>query len=47
VRFVYGTRIAGPILIIAHLAHVEGWLLGLLIAALVAWGLLRRHSAKA
>ena len=86
VRFVYGARVAGPILIGAssmprmrfavlnalsaiawaflvgavgwlfgeaaqtifgHLAHVEGWLLGGLIAALVAWRLLRRHSAKA
>jgi membrane protein DedA with SNARE-associated domain len=86
VRFVYGIRIAGPILIGAssmpplrfavlnalsaiawaflvfgvgwlfgevaqtifgHVAHVEGWLLGALIAALVAWHLLRRHSAKA
>jgi membrane protein DedA with SNARE-associated domain len=86
VRFVYGTRVAGPILIGAssmpplrfavlnalsaiawallvgavgwlfgevaqtifgHLAHVEGWLLGVLVAALVAWRLLRRHSAKA
>ncbi len=85
-RFVYGARVAGPILIGAssmpplrfavlnalsaivwaflvfgvgwlfgetaqtffgHLAHVEGWLLGALIAALVAWRLLRRHSAKA
>jgi membrane protein DedA with SNARE-associated domain len=86
VRFVYGTRIAGPILlgassmrplrflalnalsavawallvgaagwffgeaaqaIFGHLAHVEGWLFGALLAALIAWRLLRRHSAKA
>ena len=86
VRFAYGARVAGPILIgassmpplrfavlnalsaiawallvgtagwvfgeaalaiLGHLAHVEGWLLGILIAALVAWRLLRRHSAKA
>ena len=86
VRFVYGIRIAGPILIGAssmpalrfavlnalsaiawallvgaigwlfgaaaqtifgHLAHVEGWLFGALITALVAWRLLRRHSAEA
>jgi membrane protein DedA with SNARE-associated domain len=86
VRFVYGIRIAGPILIGAssmpplrfavlnalsaiawaflvfgvgwlfgevaqttfgHLARVEGWLLGALIAVLVAWRLLRLHSAKA
>jgi len=86
VRFAYGTRIAGPMLIgassmpplrfamlnalsaiawaslvgaagwlfgeaaqiiFSHLAHVEGWLLGALIAALVAWRLLRRRAAKA
>ena len=85
VRFAYGTRIAGPMLIGAssmpplrfavlnalsaiawallvgaagwlfgeaaqtifgHLAHVEGWLFGALIAALVAWRLLRHHSTK-
>jgi membrane protein DedA with SNARE-associated domain len=84
VRFAYGIRIAGPILIGAssmsslrfavlnalsaiawallvgaagwlfgeaaqsifgHLAHIEGWLFGALIAALVAWRLLRRHTA--
>lgn len=86
VRFTYGTRIAGPILIGAssmrplrflvlnalsaiawavligaagwffgeaaeaifgHLAHVEAWLFGALLVALVAWRLLRRHSAPA
>ena len=86
VRFVYGMRIAGPMLIGAspmpqlrfavlnalsaiawallvgaagwlfgeaaqtifgHVAHIEGWLLGALIAALVAWRLRRHHSAKA
>ena len=86
VRFAYGMRIAGPMLlgaspmrplrfavlnalsaiawallvgaagwlfgeaaqtIFGHLAHVEGWLFGALIAALVAWRLLRRNSAKA
>ena len=86
VRFVYGIRIAGPILIgassmpplrfavlnalsaiawallvggagwlfgeaalaiLGYLAHVEGWLLGALVAALVAWRLLRHHLAKA
>ena len=86
VRFAYGVRIAGPILIGAssmpplrfaalnalsaiawallvgaagwlfgaaaqtifgHLDHAEGWLFGALIAALVAWRLLRHHSAKA
>jgi hypothetical protein len=36
-----------PRSIFGHLAHVEGWLLGVLVAALVAWRLLRRHSAKA
>ena len=85
VRFLYGTRIAGPILlgassmqplrfvvlnalsaiawalligaagwffgeaaeaIFGHLAHVEGWLFGALLAALVAWRLMRRHSAQ-
>ena len=84
VRFVYGTRLAGPLLLGAssmaslrfavlnalsalawallvgaagwlfgeaaqamfgHLAHVEGWLLGALLVALVAWRLLRHHSA--
>jgi len=86
VRFAYGMRIAGPMLIGAssmpplrfavlnalsaiawallvgaagwlfgeaaqtifgHLAHVEGWLFGALIVALVTWRLLRHHSAKA
>jgi membrane protein DedA with SNARE-associated domain len=86
VRFAYGMRIAGPMLlgassmppvrfvvlnalsaiawallvgaagwffgeaaqaIFGHLAHVEGWLFGALIAALIAWRLLRHHSAKA
>jgi membrane protein DedA with SNARE-associated domain len=86
VRFVYGIRIAGPILIgassmpplrfaalnalsaivwallvfaigwlfgevaqtiLGHLARVEVWLFGALIAALVAWRLLRHRSAKA
>ena len=87
VRFAYGARIAGPMLlgasstmrplhfavlnalsaivwallvgaagwffgeaaeaIFGHLAHVEGWLFGALIVALVAWRLLRRRSAKA
>ena len=86
VRFAYGTRVAGPLLIgassmpqlrfavlnalsaiawallvgaagwlfgeaaltiLGHLAHVEGWLFGGLIVALVAWRLLRHHSAKA
>jgi membrane protein DedA with SNARE-associated domain len=86
VRFTYGMRVAGPMLIGAssmpqlrfavlnalsaiawtllvgaagwlfgeaaqtifgHLVHVEGWLFGALIAALVAWRLLRLHSAKA
>jgi membrane protein DedA with SNARE-associated domain len=86
VRFTYGMRVAGPMLIGAssmpelrfavlnalsaiawtllvgaagwlfgeaaqrifgHLAHIEGWLFGALIAALVAWRLLRLHSAKA
>jgi len=86
VRFVYGVRIAGPMLIGAssmpplrfavlnalsaiawaflvgavgwlfgeaaqaifgHLARVEGWLLGALIAALLAWRLLRHRTAKA
>jgi hypothetical protein len=28
--------------IFGHLAHAEGWLFGVLIAALVAWRLLRR-----
>ena len=85
VRFAYGMRIAGPMLlgassmqplrfavlnalsaiawallvgaagwffgeaaqaIFGHLAHVEGWLFGALIAALIAWRLLRHHSAK-
>jgi membrane protein DedA with SNARE-associated domain len=85
VRFAYGMRVAGPVLIGAssmpplrfavlnalsaiawallvgaagwlfgeaaetifgHLAHVEGWLFAVLIAALVAWRLLRHHSAK-
>ena len=85
VRFAYGMRVAGPMLIGAssmpplrfavlnalsaiawallvgaagwlfgeaaqaifgHLAHVEGWLFAVLIAALVAWRLLRHHSAK-
>ena len=86
VHFVYGMRVAGPVLIgassmpplrfvvlnalsaiawaslvgaagwffgeaalafLGHLAHMEGWLFGILIAALVAWRLLRRNSAKA
>lgn len=86
VRFVYGTRIAGPILlgassmqplrflvlnalsaivwatlvgaagwffgeaakaIFGHLAHVEGWLFGALLATLLAWRLLLRRSAQA
>jgi membrane protein DedA with SNARE-associated domain len=86
VRFAYGMRVAGPVLIgassmpplrfavlnalsaiawallvgaagwlfgeaalaiLGHLAHVEGWLFGALIAALLAWRLLRRHLAKA
>ena len=86
VRFAYGMRVAGPILIGAspmpqlrfavlnalsaivwavlvgaigwlfgeaaqrifgHLAHVEGWLFAALIVVLVAWRLLRHHSAKA
>lgn len=86
VRFAYGMRVAGPMLIGAssmppmcfavlnalsaiawallmgaagwlfgeaaerifgHLAHVEGWLFAVLIAALVAWRLLRHDSAKA
>ena len=86
VRFTYGIRVAGPLLIGAssmpqlrfavlnalsaiawtlmvgaagwlfgeaaqtifgHLAHIEGWLFGALIVALVAWRLLRRHSAEA
>ena len=86
VRFAYGVRVAGPMLIGAtsmpalrfavlnvlsaiawallvggvgwlfgeaaqaifgHLAHVEGWLLAVLIVALVGWRLLRHHSAKA
>jgi membrane protein DedA with SNARE-associated domain len=86
VRFAYGTRVAGPILlgassmsslrfvvlnalsaiawallvgaagwffgeaaeaIFGRLAHVEGWLFGVLLAALVAWRLLRRRSARA
>jgi membrane protein DedA with SNARE-associated domain len=86
VRFVYGIRIAGPILIgassmpaprfavlnalsaiawaflvgavgwlfgeaaqtiFSHLAHVEGWLLGALIVALVVAWRLRHRSAKA
>jgi len=85
VRFAYGMRIAGPILlgassmrplrfvtlnalsaiawallvgsagwlfgeaaeaIFGHLAHVEGWLFGALIVALIAWRLHRRHLAK-
>lgn len=85
-RFAYGTRIAGPILlgassmqplrylvwnalsaiawalligaagwffgeaaeaIFGHLAHVEGWLFGALLAALVAWRLIRRRSVQA
>ena len=85
VRFVYGTRIAGPMLIGAtsmpqlrfaelnalsaitwallvgtagwlfgeaaqtifgHVAHVEAWLFGAVIVVLVAWRLLRHHSAK-
>jgi membrane protein DedA with SNARE-associated domain len=85
VRFVYGTRVAGPMLIGAtsmpqlrfaelnalsaiawallvgtagwlfgeaaqalfgHVAHVEAWLFGALIVVLVAWRLLRHHSAK-
>jgi membrane protein DedA with SNARE-associated domain len=85
VRFAYGMRIAGPILLGAssmrplhyavlnvlsaiawallvgaagwffgeaaaamfgQLAHVEGWLFGALIAAMVAWRVLRRHSAN-
>jgi membrane protein DedA with SNARE-associated domain len=29
-----------------HLAHIEGWLFGALIAALLAWRLLRRQAAK-
>ena len=86
VRFIYGVRIAGPILIgassmpplrfavlnalsaivwaflvgavgwlfgaaaqtiLGHLARIEGWLFAALIVALVAWRLLRHHSAKA
>jgi len=86
VRFAYGVRIAGPILIGAssmsplrfavlnalsaiawalllgaagwlfgeaaerifgHLARVESWLFAVLTAVLVAWRLLRHHSAKA
>jgi membrane protein DedA with SNARE-associated domain len=86
VRFAYGTRIAGPMLLgaspMSHLrfavlnalsaiawallvgaagwlfgeaaqrifgqvAHVEGWIFGALIVALVAWRLLRHRSAKA
>jgi membrane protein DedA with SNARE-associated domain len=86
VRFAYGMRVAGPMLlgassirplrfavlnvlsaiawallvgaagwlfgeaaeaIFGHLAHVEGWLFGALFVALVAWRLLRHHSAKA
>jgi membrane protein DedA with SNARE-associated domain len=86
VRFAYGMRIAGPVLIGAssipplrfavlnalsaiawallvgaagwlfgeaaqaifgHLAHVEGWLFGALIVALVAWRLLRHRFASA
>jgi membrane protein DedA with SNARE-associated domain len=85
-RFAYGTRIAGPILlgassmrplryvvlnalsafvwallvgaagwffgeaaeaVFGHLAHVEGWLFGALLVALVVWRLLRRRSARA
>ena len=85
VRFTYGMRVAGPMLIGApsmpqlrfavlnalaaiawallvgaagwlfgeaaqtifgQLAHIEGWLFAVLIAALVAWRLLRHHSAK-
>src|SRR3954468_5304418 len=85
VRFAYGVRVAGPMLIGAssmpalrfvvldalsavawallvgaagwlfgeaaetifgHLVHIEGWLFGALISALVAWRLLRRISAK-
>jgi membrane protein DedA with SNARE-associated domain len=33
--------------IFGHLARVEGWLLAVLVVALVAWRLLRRNSAKA
>jgi membrane protein DedA with SNARE-associated domain len=32
--------------IFGQLAHIEGWLFGILIAALVAWRLLRRNSAR-
>ena len=32
--------------ILGQLAHVEGWLFGALIVALVAWRLLRRNSAR-
>jgi membrane protein DedA with SNARE-associated domain len=85
VRFAYGMRVAGPMMIgassmpplrfavlnalsaiawvllvgaagwlfgdaalaiLGHLAHLEGWLFGALVAALIAWRLLRRHSAK-
>ena len=85
VRFAYGMRVAGPMLIGAssirplrfvvlnalsaiawallvggagwlfgeaaqemfgNLAHVEGWLFGALLVVLVAWRLLRRHSAR-
>jgi membrane protein DedA with SNARE-associated domain len=85
VRFVYGIRLIGPMLIGAssmpqlrfavlnalaaiawtllvgaagwlfgeaaqtifgQLAHVEGWLFGALIVALVAWRLLRRNSTR-
>lgn len=86
VRFAYGMRFAGPMLIGAssmpplrfgvfnalsaivwafllfavgwlfgeaaetifgHLAHIEVWLFAVLIVALIAWRLLRHHSAKA
>jgi membrane protein DedA with SNARE-associated domain len=33
--------------IFGHLAHVEGWLFAMLIAALVTWRLLRQRSGKA
>ena len=85
VRFAYGMRVAGPMLlgassmrplhfavlnalsaitwallvgaagwffgeaaeaVFGRLAHVESWLFGALLVALVGWRLLRRHSAK-
>jgi membrane protein DedA with SNARE-associated domain len=85
VRFAYGMRIAGPMMlgassvrpltfavlnalsaitwallvgaagwlfgeaaeaIFGHLAHIEGWLFGALIAALVVWRVFRRRSRK-